>query len=47
MTAKRFWALLRTGCRTTEVVIRAIYTAGGGGGAYGIVEVCVGDGGGV
>ena len=26
--AKRFWALPRTGCRTTEVVIGAIYTAG-------------------
>ena len=26
--AKRFWALPRTGCRTTEVVIGAICTAG-------------------
>ena len=26
--AKRFWALPRTGCRTTEVVIGAIYTVG-------------------
>ena len=34
--AKPFWALPRTGCQTTEVVIGAIYTAGrqtNGGGA--------------
>ena len=36
-SAKRFWALPRTGCRTTEVVI----------GGRQMVEVCVWDSGGV
>ena len=49
--AKGFWALPRTGCRTTEVVIGAIYIRQAGRQmeevCYGIVEVCVGDGGGV
>ena len=49
--AKHFRALPLTGCRTTEVVIGAICTAGrqtnGGGVCMGLVEVCVGDGGGV
>ena len=45
---QRFWALPR---RTTEVVIRAIYTAdrqtnlNGGEVCVGMVEVCAGDGG--
>ena len=51
--AKRrlLWSLPLTGCRTKEIVIRAIYTAGRQANkwwrcVYGIVEVCR-DGGGV
>ena len=45
--AKRFWALPQTGCRTTEVVIYGRQADKWWRCVYGIVEVCVGDGGGV